>query len=175
MHQQHLYWRSGSQWNTPNNCSGINSPKMTNFQNTFRVFLWKVKKQKTFNWFKNALFTLLPIILVIINFIVLYEDETARRHDERSEPFTEVSENLDILCCWAVLALDEGIKYRISTLVSHNLQHQLAVKGNCFHLIWRYDNHIPHERYDNDVVVVMAYFIVSSISPGDHQFAKLVK
>lgn len=64
---------------------------MTNFQNTFKVFLWKVKKQKTFHWFKNALFTLLPIILVIINFLVLYEDETGRRHAEHSDPITEVT------------------------------------------------------------------------------------
>lgn len=65
--------------------------KMTNFQNTFKVFLWKVRKQKAFHWFKNALFTLLPIILVVINFLVLYEDETARRVTERSEPVSEVS------------------------------------------------------------------------------------
>lgn len=52
---------------------------MTNFRNTFHVFLWKVKKQKRFHWFKNALFTLLPIILIIINFLILNQDESQDR------------------------------------------------------------------------------------------------
>lgn len=64
---------------------------MTNFRNTFSVFLWKVKKQKRFHWLKNTLFTLLPIILVIINFLILHEDESNLRHTAISEPITEVN------------------------------------------------------------------------------------
>lgn len=67
---------------------------MTNFRNTFFVFLWKVKKQKRFHWFKNTLFTLLPIILVIINFLILNEDESHLRHSAISEPITEVKKKM---------------------------------------------------------------------------------
>lgn len=75
---------------------------MTNFRNTFFVFLWKVKKQKRFHWFKNTLFTLLPIILVIINFLILHEDETHLRHTAISEPITEVNIFFDSDCNFQV-------------------------------------------------------------------------
>ena len=60
------------------------------FEIHFECFCGEWRKQKYFDWFMNALFTRLPIILVIIKFVVLYEDKAARRPDERSESFIEM-------------------------------------------------------------------------------------